>query len=62
MSGQALYTFADVGSKAVHGLLMSLIARRLSAREGWPAALADPGITRTIDLGDGAAEPSTPTR
>ncbi len=47
---QALYTFADVGSKVVYGLLLSLIARRLSVRDGWPAALQDETLVDSIDL------------
>ncbi|MEE8600849.1 bacteriorhodopsin [Euzebya tangerina] len=41
---QLLFTFADVGSKVVYGVLLASIARRLSARDGWPAAADDPWL------------------
>lgn len=42
---QLLYTFADVGSKVVYGLLLASIVRELSARDGWAGAL-DPMTAR----------------
>jgi hypothetical protein len=50
-----IYSFADISSKAVYGIMLAIIAQKLSAREGYAPAIeaekafSDDGFGATIE-------------